>query len=55
MKKNNSKFLIIIRKELKLKNFICINMYLFWEGLFREKYYFLKDFFNFNIYIYRFI
>lgn len=53
MKKNNSKFLIIIRKELKLKNFICINMYLFWEGLFREKYYFLKDFFN--IYIYRFI
>lgn len=48
--KNNSKFPIIIRKESKLKNFICINMHLSWEGLSREKYHLLKDFFNTYIY-----
>lgn len=51
MKKNYSKFPIIIKKESKLKNFICINMHLSWEGLSREKYHLLKDFFN--TYIYR--
>lgn len=50
MKKNNSKFPIIIRKESKLKNFICINMHLSWEGLSREKYHLLKDFFNIHKY-----